>query len=476
MITQRVAANFWEYGVPYYNPDEAVAANTSLFWPMILSPIYAIFSLQGAVLATIIGSAVLSALTLVTAARLTNPLPLKIALVALLALAQPFRTYGPSGWEHIPQMFLITVGLVWIAEASRMKDRLFIPTSAVIVIGLSFVFRPDSAPIIAIITALWFFSETRFRDIQTYVVLGGLLIIPVSYALGMQYFYDAFVPNTAQLKLIPFEEAVALGISYVTDLKKAWLFPVLLVLLALLPKKSPFTKLLLALCVFQTVYIIMVGGDYFQHGRFFLILLPVLVFTLADDIRGQFDRPGPLNLIRDYALVIVIAAATLAPLSRAEPSFANKGSILINEEVRIAKFLNCALRPDQGSVGLYYLGIGYHLPDFHIVDFLGKAEPNIAQSARKFGPVGHNKWDYDYAFATYDILALPVAEAIVNLTQREGYVLQERDFMYYEDVVLFLEERGGYRFVAPGDLGNRAIGVFLRDDLLDTQPVQSCLQ
>ena len=42
MITLRVALNMASHGVPYFNTSEAVAANTSLFWPIIVAPLAAL--------------------------------------------------------------------------------------------------------------------------------------------------------------------------------------------------------------------------------------------------------------------------------------------------------------------------------------------------------------------------------------------------------------------------------------------------
>ena len=42
MINFRASYNFWLNGKPYINPDESVSAISTLFWPIIISPIFSL--------------------------------------------------------------------------------------------------------------------------------------------------------------------------------------------------------------------------------------------------------------------------------------------------------------------------------------------------------------------------------------------------------------------------------------------------
>ena len=77
----------------------------------------------------------------------------------------------------------------------------------------------------------------------------------------------------------------------------------------------------------------------------------------------------------------------------------------IRSQIILADKIKKNLEPSDGSIGLHYLGISYHLPDFHVVDFLGKANEHIAKSNYKNLLIGHNKWDYSYAFKNFNIAA-----------------------------------------------------------------------
>jgi hypothetical protein len=67
----------------------------------------------------------------------------------------------------------------------------------------------------------------------------------------------------------------------------------------------------------------------------------------------------------------------------------------------IAKWIDENLRPSDGSIGFFFLGVSYDLPRFEIADVLGKADESIATSNVKWGPPGHNKWDIDKTLAKW---------------------------------------------------------------------------
>jgi hypothetical protein len=119
-------------------------------------------------------------------------------------------------------------------------------------------------------------------------------------------------------------------------------------------------------------------------------------------------------------------------------------------QVVLAAGLAQRLNPDVGSIGMHALGIGYHMPEFHIVDFLGKAEPYIARSTAHPGRIGHNKWDYDYAFSNYDIAAvsMPISMPIsmVKRVRAPNYQPRKTGDQFWDIAILKMLSSGDYRF------------------------------
>ena len=477
MITMRVAANFAETLKPFFNKGEAVAANTSLFWPMILSTAYGLFDHQSFVLFIFGLSVALSATFIVTAATLINHRFLQLFVVVCLTLSPSVLRYGVSGWEHIPQSFFVTIALVRVFHASLESDTLKIPMDAFVLMGLSFVFRPDSAVLIAVLGLVWILHDRRFADPKSVAVAGLMLLLPIGYLLLMNHYYGELVPNTAHLKVLTFSEGLSYGFDYVTDRRKTWLFPYLLIILMLVPQKSAFTKFVIVLGVTQLLYTILIGGDVFSYGRFYLLLLPITVAVLfAELLRLRNFRLGqylilsivPYLSLGTYAVITVAATA----LSFSIGSDRETGTL---GHLRAAAFFNCALDPNEGSIGLHVLGTGYQLMDFHVVDFLGKAEPIIAKSEPKYGVIGHNKWDYPYIFSTYSIQGFPAFEEVVQSYRSgsEEFRIHNWSFMYA--AVDYFETKTDYVYIPAEQLAGKTTGVYLRPELVQSDETQACL-
>ncbi|MEO1562370.1 MAG: hypothetical protein AAFR98_02950 [Pseudomonadota bacterium] len=477
MITQRVAYNFWRDGLPYFNQGEAVAASTSLFWPIFLSQLYHIFDHRTAVYALIILSLGLTASSIAIASYLISSRTLQAVLVVAAVASPPVMRYGGSGWEHIPQMFFITVGLMLIAKSSLESGLLKVPTLALILVCVSFLFRVDSAVLIAVIFVCWLFTDNRFTKTASYGIAIGLLVIPAAYLIGMNYYYQDFVPNTAYLKLSTPMEAIHLGVSYILDLNKVWLFPIFVFALIGLTPSLIFKNFLIIVSICQIIYVVLIGGDVFKDARFLLSLLPT-VFFFTFHLIETLERPvSPRNLVVAATIVLFTGSSILTEQS-GRIFNANEENIAyqdIEGHLRISSFVRCALEPSDGSVGLHYLGTAYHFPEFHAVDFLGKAEPYIARSDPKFGSVGHNKWDYPYAFSRYDIAIIPVLEVAVDEVRRPGFELPEENEVYLLEMSQYVEGTNDYVFFSASTFGNTRTGLYLRQDLTQRVKTAECL-
>ena len=478
MITQRVAYNFWNYGVPYFNPSEKVAANTSLFWPIFLSPLYAVFDHDQAVFAVVQLSLAATAVTLAVAAQLICVRYIQVFLLVLVAATPPFARYAATGWEHIPQMLLVTIGLVVILLRSREVDRLLVPTLSLILVCLSFLFRPDSAITIAAVFLAWFLTDRRYQKAQSYVIGVALLIIPAAYLGGMLYYYDDLVPNTAYLKIESVSESLRLGFDYITDLKKTWLFPVFILGLIIISKRRPGKWFIISIALGHMAYTVFVGGDVFSDGRFFLIILPVAIFLLFGFLDEIDLRTVSVSALALWAALLFSFASAATHVSKKVSFYSNPSisSLNIEGQIRVTALIECAFTPADGSIGLHFLGVGYHAPEFHIVDFLGKAEPVIARTDPKFGRIGHNKWDYPYAFQNYDIAVIPIRDVAVERARDPDFVISQTDTMYLVILSRFLDETGGYTYVPAQDLGNVTTGAFVKTDLLYREKTQACIQ
>jgi len=462
MITMRVAKNFADYGVPFFNHDEAVAANTSLFWPLILGATIMTFSITEAVALNILMSVFLSAMTIAIATLWFKEWWLRLSAIILLAGSATYLKFGASGWEHIPQAFFVTLGFYFIYKSS--VDKLIIPTFAVFLISFSFIFRPDSAVIIAFTVLAWVLHNDNYKRWKIYPYSLLLLVLPISYLILMNHYYDSFLPNTSKLKILDLQQSLEFGIMYVINPIKSGLAPLLLLILFFIKSKGHFSRLVLFIGCMHFSYVVLIGGDVFSFGRFFILLLPTLVFVTLYEIDKLYLSNKEFLKTSLLSVIVLVTIAGNYEFILTDTLLANRDSNEV-EQIRVVRNVSERLEPSDGSIGMHYLGISYHIPEFHVVDFLGKAEPNIASMQPKYGGIGHNKWDYQYAFERYNIAVVPMQDRTVLEVSSPQFKLTQRNLSFSQECVQFIQNSDAYVYLPSEYFGNSVYGAFVRRDL-----------
>ena len=139
----------------------------------------------------------------------------------------------------------------------------------------------------------------------------------------------------------------------------------------------------------------------------------------------------------------------------------------------IARWIDRNLDPSDGPIGLFYLGVGDHLPRFEIADFLGKADEMIAASDVRWGSPGHNKWDIDRTLEKWKPQAIvPAAPSDPNRPgvkddARKG-LEERRDYGFWSALVVNdrVSRDFSYCYVpSPRQEISDEWGFFLRKDL-----------
>ncbi len=468
MVTLRVAANFWRYSVPYFNVSEAVAANTSLFWPIIISPIFMLPDTRfvPVIVISVISAMAIPALTYFFAKQLAKPHK-KLLLIILICFSNSSLVYAATGWEHIPQLLSVNLGFFLILQNKNDDFRKYI--FGIYLISISFIFRSD----ISFLTIVVFIGLIIVIDrnlLSKYLLyLSPIVIIPVTYLFLMDYYYDSFVPNTFFLKSTGIENRISLGIKYVINPMKSGYVPIALVCLLCVWKKLDVReKVILISCLAHVVFIVFIGGDVFSGGRFFLVLLPITALLL-------------INRLPLFIPALIVCVFCLYPIYRVVSQKISKErsvmEISLGNQLGLATIINQSLVPEDGSIGLHNLGIAYHLPDFHVVDFLGKAEPYIARLPAKSDVIGHNKWDYDYALSKYNIAAVPISAAIYRMSlELESVEFRHKGYAFAIFAAQKLNSTGNFEYIGSNRLCfSSRFGLFVRKDLLQKLTSHTCI-
>lgn len=482
MITLRVATNIAAGHGPYFNSDEYVAANTSLLWPFLLAIPRMMLGLSQTVVAVCVVSLLLTVLTVAAVALASRTMATAAFTAAVIATSPSVSYYAWTGWEHIPQMLLVTVAfLVLMGRLPGLRDETAKLRLTVILLTIAFLVRPDTLPLLAAPGVVLVHRFWRLRDPRDGAVLAVALALGALYYLAHLYFYGSLVPNTFYLKVSAHTEAIGLGLTYllrnVTDGGNT---PLVLLAIAclFLRRARPSADLIVgAGLALYVLSIVAVGGDYFSRGRFLLCITPFAVFVVFDCL---WDAAGS-TLVKICKVGFLLAVVLLVPLHSGWRDLIVLGDRIqvrtlveradlpvrrIGAQLSMIPLIRQTLTPADGQIGLFFLGsLSYYLPEYKFADFLGKADPVVAEGPIKWGPIAHNKWDIEYTLTARKVSAVPLEP--ITRGQAEEIVAQRRAYGAAAALVLHPLTQARYRYIPGQALGlEQDMGLLVRNDLV----------
>ncbi len=492
MITLRVARNFAQTGLPHFNIGERVAANTSLAWPIIISPLFHLLNEWQVVLAVRIISLICWLVVMWAGYFSLKSNISAIAFVVVLAILPSTRIYVSSGWENVPQMLLCTIA--FLATMANRNNRIpaeFRTNVSLLLFSVAFLLRPDTAPLLLpfVLWTTWrLVNQRRVSDLITLILSATALLV---YVVAHWQFYGTLTPNTASLKVDIGAASVLQGINYLfrSAVRSGNAVVVAAMLLSLTLKKTINNeeKLCLTSVALLLVYIMIVGGDVFAGGRFLLTITP---FALWFTLRNMEDHQTPiLYKLRDrwqqlvtppiYAIICIVPVLSLMGLYILVPSlgalrdfgdekrFAGTAEM---QQIALTQKLTRIITPADGRIGLDRLGsVSYYFPDYLITDFLGKADPIIANLPPKHGPIGHNKWDYDYSLRNAQVSFIPYpGPPVWSVEYHYESAHEQRSFSYISELFFHPIIQDQYTYFPPEELVRQLqTGAFIRNDLVE---------
>lgn len=485
MIGLRAARNLALGHGPYFNPGERVAAVTSLSWPNLLAPLFGIFSAERAILAaTTLSIALTLGIFALIAATARTAIAAMLAL-ALMATSRSLVEYAPSAWEHIPQALFATAGLLAILGRIPAFGRYGLE-AGLLLLAAAFLFRVDTAPMLTIPAACFLWRLVRAPRLANCALLAVLAAVPAAQLLLHQAIYGDIVPNTYHLKVGGEAAGVADGLAYLaTNVVVGGNAALVLALAALtLPAWRTLTaseRIVLGACAAQVVYIVAIGGDVFSHGRFFLVIQPIVTLLLAERlVAAAAAMPRRAGHDATASLAAMLVAATLVaatyhdtarsdghrPLYGAGPALGLEPEA-VRSQVALAPVIRAHIRPEDGQVGLFWLGaLSYYLPEFAAADFLGKADPVIARTPVHWGPVGHNKWDFAWSLRERHVAVVPFPPPL-DPAEARRIVESRRGIGAFAAFQLDPAVAAGYTYLSAARLGqNHGWGLYVRNDLV----------
>lgn len=434
MITVRVARHIAEGMGPYFNRGEHIAASTSLIWPYLMSPVFWVVHDPGRcvlILALLSGLIVAITVAGITFAADSTLAACGVAATLLAMPALPY--YGPSVWEQVPQMLLVTAAFLALLGRIPVLARRRVEW-ALIFAAMSFLLRPDTLPMVFVL-GMWVAVTARSRGgWMSYVALSVTAIAVGGYFALHHHFYGDFVPNTYYLKVHLGPGSVLKGLRYMAVTAADTGVPFLLLAGFIVPVRRAASvaeqRLLMVSVAVQCVYVVLIGGDIFHYGRFLLMFAPIgalLFWEGVSDLLSGLTASSPgkwalvglgltslftasfANMVRDHQ----IATRTLLSTGM------SAGADDYSDQAILADCLRSHLSPADGDIGIFTLGsLPYYLDEYSFADFLGKADAVVAHGPAHWGPTGHNKWDIRHTLQDRHVSVVPFEMLPDELAQK----------------------------------------------------------
>lgn len=427
---------------PVFNAGERVEAFTSPAWVAVLSLSDAVLPIRLEWIGVTLGlgfTTVGLCAAMAGALRLTrdpnddpeSPNRMALPVGALVAIAPVgMWVWFTSGLETGLVWAWLGVCLYLLARWANADGPVRLASAAFL--GLGWVVRPELVVFSALFMAVLLIGQWRSTTWRSrFAVVGVMVAVPAAYQVFRMGYYGSMVANTAIVK-----EGTAVqwnrGTSYLRDFVDPywlWIPAVALVLAGYLPlflrahnRQRLVAGAFLAGATLLTVYVVVVGGDYY-HARFFV---PAF-FAVCAPVGAVTTQKRFLGL-PVAALWAVVALVFLRPPQWDQPGFTLSplvakssgtvttddwgwgddgrfrrwyhGSDLYIETGAFGGLTPATFRPadDVHEPAVVVSGIGvisYALgPDVRIIDTLNLADPigsHFRISGQKLGLPGHDK-------------------------------------------------------------------------------------
>ncbi len=445
-ISYRYARNLVEGAGLVYNAAERVEGFTNLLWTLLVA---AGLALGGEATQVAHGLGLffgVACLALACGYALAE-LPRRRAWLAVLSpivllTSIAFSRWSISGLETT--LFSAAVVAALWAQAAR---RIGWATAAV---GVATLARPDGAVLAVAVFAceLWRGRGAGWRVLRWPAIWGGGLALLTIWRL---VYYGSLLPNTFYAKVPGVPWALGLGYlaRFLTDGALLLLPPA-----AWGAWRAPRLRPGAAFAGLFSIYVVMVGGDAFEHGRFLLPVLAVLSVLAVCGVSAAFGESKPLGWGGGLCIAV---AVWVQVYGLALPSAESKRdrALVSTRQVdawyeyqgrRKADLLKARGAPVD-LVGAAGIGsFGYH-SEYRILDLLGLVDDVIARGAsvsldRGYQAPGHLRSNPDYVLARLpDYILIPRKGAVTPLNAHLD-LWNHRDF---EGLYEWDAELGGYR-------------------------------
>ncbi len=420
-ISFRYAANLLDGHGLVFNPGERVEGYTNFLWTVMIAGAMALGAepaaaahAAGAVAALLLmGVVFLAARHACPGSRWAG-----LTALALLAGTPGLAAEAVQGLETVWFALLVTLGVTTAARAVEQTDprraTRFSVVSALALV-LAALTRPEGVGVLVLTAAgALFVSRRGGPSCRRWLTIVGaaFLMVYLPYWVMRFAWYGHPLPNTFYAKTGGGWHHLLRGLKYVGEFLLH--HPVLAALsLAAVPALHGLTRPGRVLPVFVISgylgYVVLVGGDFKQTGRFILPVLPLWALLLDAGVASVVARRG-------YAASRLAWGLVAVALLNALPSFAPTLRWSRQRARDLERRVVCGewLRenaPPGAVLAVHSVGIVPYVSGLRTIDMWGLNDLHIAHRRMpdmgRARPAGHEKIDYGYVFDRAPDIILP---------------------------------------------------------------------
>jgi arabinofuranosyltransferase len=400
-----------------FNPGERVEGYSNLLWIVLLAPLR-IAGLPVEIAATTLSLIALAGLlwaVFQTARNLSNNVVAGWVAIILAAGSVHLARWTMSGMETV--LFAALIALANQQLSRKGKHGLL--SSAFF--GLSTLTRLPGVlqGAVAFGAALGRPGQNLWGKLRRLIVPAGFfLLFPLGHLCFRLAYYGLPLPNTAYVKLGgDLSSLLPLGLYYFWRFLGSGgiilLLPCLLALLTTRSKRNWVVWTLALQVGFHTAYVIYVGGDFFEFGRFFVPIVPAMAVLGSMGILGVCDGyfPDANRWLPVAAMFLMMISVACAHFSAEQKVYAIKAQGRIGRE-KLARWIDQTF-PADATLAINVAGLIPYRTRRYTIDMLGLNDRHIAQTATQTRTedgvvfVGHFKHDGVYVCSRRPDIVIP---------------------------------------------------------------------
>ena len=398
MISMRYALNFSQgYGL-VWNPGEMVEGYTNFLWTIYMSLVHFLgVPLSLTSLIIMITNIIISIITVYFIIRLVGLLDgglfAGIASIVCFVLNGDILIWATNGHEMTILSLLIVISACRIIEESKNKKNTLL---TYFIIALISLVRADALLLSILLYVLSFIINHDKKQVVKFVLIS--IIIPLSYIAFRYLYYGDLLPNTAYLKVTNWDNRINAGLSYTLSFYISYILMFIAIIAGIIYAYNPLKTYMFLLVLIYSAYITYVGGDAFDHFRFYVPVLP-FIFILA------FIAVEKIKITENAKILLVSICVFSSPISfwgYIYNYIYSADYYKVNlRNLEIAVFLKNNV-PSESRVADFFAGTVFYFSGVKGVDLLGKSDKHIARMkvVKSSNIPGHNKRDFNYSIGT----------------------------------------------------------------------------